>query len=86
MDHQYIENGVRNMYSNYNQMRANVECFPNHSKKLSLIDFSIEQSTKRLKIPEKIPAVSVSEFYHSIAVQLDQPMLIRWLSSLYVYK
>ena len=31
-------------------------------------------------------AVSVSEFYQSIAVQLYQPTLIRWLSLLYVYK
>ena len=29
MDHQCGENGERNIYSNYNQMRANVECFPN---------------------------------------------------------
>ena len=29
IDHQYKENGTRNIYSNYNQMRAYVECFPN---------------------------------------------------------
>ena len=29
MDHQYEENGVRNIYSSYNQMRAYVECSPN---------------------------------------------------------
>ena len=46
MDHQYRENGARNIYSNYNQMRAYVECSPNQSKKLYLIDISIEQSTK----------------------------------------
>ena len=28
MDHQYEENGARNIYSNYNQMRAYVECSP----------------------------------------------------------
>ena len=33
MDHQYKENGARNMYSNYNQIRAFVECSPNKSKK-----------------------------------------------------
>ena len=44
MDHQYRENGARNIYSNYNQMRAYAECSPNQSKKLYLIDFSIEQS------------------------------------------
>ena len=46
IDHQYRENGVRNIYSNNNQMRAYVECSPNQSKKLYLIDLSIEQSTK----------------------------------------
>ena len=35
MDHQYRENGARNMYSNYNQMRAYVECSPNKSKKFT---------------------------------------------------
>ena len=29
MDYQYGENGARNMYSDYNQMRAYVECSPN---------------------------------------------------------
>ena len=46
MDYQYWENGARNIYSNYNQMRAYVECSPNQSKKLYLTDLSIEQSTK----------------------------------------
>ena len=47
MDHQYRENGAKNIYSNYNQMRAYVECSPNQFKKeLYLIDLSIEQSTK----------------------------------------
>ena len=40
------ENGSRNIYSDYNQMRAYIECSPNQSKKLYLIDLSIEQSTK----------------------------------------
>ena len=38
MDHQYMENGARNIYSNHNPMRAYVEC--------SAIDESF-------KIPEK---------------------------------
>ena len=46
MDYQYGENGVRNIYSNCDQMRAYVEGSPNQSKKLYLIDLSIEQSTK----------------------------------------
>ena len=53
MDHQYGENGERNVHSNYNQMRAYVKCCPNQSKKLCLIDLSIEQSTRTLKSPEK---------------------------------
>ena len=46
MDHQYEESNVRNIYSNYNQMRAYVECSPDQSKKLYHVDLSIEQSTK----------------------------------------
>ena len=50
MDHQYWKNGTRNIYSNYYQMRANVECSPNQSKTvIDLIDLSIEA----LKIQEK---------------------------------
>ena len=45
MDYQYGGKGARNIYSNYNQMRAYVECFPNQPKTY-LIDLSIEQSTK----------------------------------------
>ena len=47
MDHQYSENGGGGggeyIYSNYNRMRAYVECSPNQPKKLYLIGFSIEQ-------------------------------------------
>ena len=46
MDDQHRENGARNIYSNYNQMRAYVDCSRNQSKKVYLIDLSIEQSTK----------------------------------------
>ena len=46
MNHQYGENGARNMYSNYDQMRAYVECSPDQSKKLYFIDLAIEPSTK----------------------------------------
>ena len=49
MDHHYREKGAKNIYSNYNQMRAYVECSPDQSKKLYLIDLSIEQSTKLLR-------------------------------------
>ena len=40
MDHQNRENCARNIYSNCNQMRANVECSPNQFKKLSLSTFA----------------------------------------------
>ena len=46
MDHQYGENGARNIYSNYNQMRADIEYSSNQSKQLYRIDLSIDQSTK----------------------------------------
>ena len=46
MDHQYRENGARNIYSDHNEMRAYVECSPNQSKKLYFIDLSIEQLKK----------------------------------------
>ena len=67
MDHQYGENGVRNIYSNYDQMRAYVKCSPNQSKKLCLINLSIEQSMKLcLNLPE-----------YNFAVQLYKSTLIR---------
>ena len=67
MDHQYKENGARNISSNYNQMRAHVECSPNQEKKLYLIDFSIEQSTN-FEDSGKVLATSVFQFYQRIAV------------------
>ena len=86
MDHQYRENSTRNIHSHYNQMRAYVECSPNQSKKLYLIDFSHRAIDETSKIPEKCWPFPVPEFYQSIAVQLCQPTLIRWLLLLYVYK
>ena len=46
MDHQYEENGAKNIYSNWNQMRAYVEYSSKQSKILYLNDLSIKQSTK----------------------------------------
>ena len=85
MDHQYGENDARNIYSNYNQMRAYVECFPNQQKNYTLSTFP-SSNRQNCEDSGKVLAVSVSEFYQSIAVQLYQPTLIRWLSPLYVYK
>ena len=69
MDHQYRENGARNKYSYYNQMRAYVECPPNQSKQSTLSTFP---SSNRRNFEDSgiVVAVSVSQFYHSIAVQL----------------
>ena len=46
MDHQHRANGARNIYSNYNHMRAYVERSPNELKKLYLIHIFIQQSRK----------------------------------------
>ena len=70
MDRQYRENGARNRYSNYNQTRAYVKCSPNQSKKFTLSTFP---SSNRRNFSEDsgiVLAVSVSQFYLSITVQL----------------
>ena len=82
MDHQYRENGARYMSSNYDQMRAYVECSPNQSKNCTLPTFQSSNIGETLKIPEKCWPI----MYQSIAVQLYQLTLLRWLSLLYVYK
>ena len=69
MDHQYRENGARNIYSDYNQMRAYVEYFPNQPKNYTLSTFS--SSTRRnFEDSGIVLAVSVFQFYQSIAVKL----------------
>ena len=84
MDHQYKENGARNIYSNYNQMRAYGECSP--KKKFILSTFP-SSNRRNFEDSEKVLTTSVLEFYYSIAVQLYQPTLIKWLPLvLYVYK
>ena len=85
MDHQCRKNRARHIYSNYNQMRAYVECSPNQSKNYTISTFP-SSNRRNFEDFEKILAVSVPDFYQSIAVQLYQPTLIRWLSLLYVYK
>ena len=69
MDNQYGENGARNTYSNYNQMRACVKCSPNQSKKI--IPYRPLPSSNRRNFEDSgiVLAVSVSQFYQSIAVQ-----------------
>ena len=70
MDHQYGENGGRNMYSNYNQMRAYVKCSPNQSKILCLIDLYIEQSTKLWRVLKSAGRFCVW-IYQSIILQFS---------------
>ena len=67
MDRQYRENGARNIYSNYNQMRAYVECSPINQKNCTLLTFP---SSNRRNFEDSgiVLAVSVSQFYQSIAV------------------
>ena len=80
MDHQYRENGARNIHSNHIQMRAYVECSPNQSKSYTLSTF-LSSNRQNFKDFGKVLTVSVSEFYQSITrVQLYQPMYVRWLS------
>ena len=59
IDYQYRENGARNIYSNYNKMRAYVECSPNQSKSkvlkglltgLFTIKPEVGQKTRRLDV------------------------------------
>ena len=75
MDHQYRENGPRNKYSNYNQMGAYVKCSANQSKNYTLSTFP-SSNRRNFEDSDKVLAVSRSEFYQSIAVQLYQLMLI----------
>ena len=69
MDHQYRENDAINIYSNYNQMRAYVECFTNQSKNYILWTFP-SSNRRNFENSRIVLLVSVSQFYQSIAVQL----------------
>ena len=69
MDYQYRENGARNIYSNYNQMRAYVECSPNQSKNSTLSTFP-SSNCRNFEDSGIVLAVSVSQFLQGIAVQL----------------
>ena len=86
MNHQYKGIGAINIYSNYNQIRAYVECSPDQSKNYTLSTFPSSNGRNFEDSGEVLTAVSVPEFHQSITVQLYQPTLIRWLTLLYVYK
>ena len=70
MDRQYRENGARNIHSNYNQMRAFVECSPNQSKKNYTLSTFLSSNRRNSDDSGMVLAVSVSQFYQIIAVQL----------------
>ena len=69
MDHQYGKNGERNIYSNHNQMRACAECSPKSIKNYNLSTFPLS-NRQNFEDSGKVLAVSVFEFYQSIAVQM----------------
>ena len=46
MNHQYLENGARNIYSNYSQMRVVFSALQINQKQLYLVDPSIGQPTE----------------------------------------
>ena len=77
MDHQYRGKGARNTYSNYNQMRAYVECSPDQSKKNYTLSTFPSSNRWDFKDSGKVLVVSVSEFYQSTAVPPYQPTLIK---------
>ena len=78
MDHQYRENGARNIYSNYNQMRAYVKCYANQSKKIMPYRPFHRAIDETLKSPEKFwPFLYLNLPEYNFAVQLYQPTLIR---------
>ena len=68
MDHQYKGNGVRNIYSNYNQMRGYVECSPINKKICTLSTFP-SSNRRNFEDSGKVLTTSVFQFYWSIAVQ-----------------
>ena len=70
MDRQYRENGARNIYPNYNQMRAYVECSPNALKKSYTFLTFPSSNQGNFEDSGIVLAVSVSQFYQSIVVQL----------------
>ena len=70
MDHQYRENDSRNIYSNYNQMTAYVECPPIKSIKKIILYRPFHRAIDETEDSRIVLAVSVSQFYQSIAVQL----------------
>ena len=74
MDHQYGENGGKNIYSNYNQMRAYVECFPNQPKNVPyrLFHRAIDET---LKIPKSAGHFCIGIFARLLQFSSTSPRL-----------
>ena len=70
VDHQYGENGKRNMYSNYNQMKVYIKYSPNQSKKYTLSPFyrAIDETLKSLEKCWPFLCLNLPEY--NFAVQL----------------
>ena len=58
MDHHYRGKGVRNIYSNYNQMRAYVECSLDTQKNYTLSTYP-SSNRRNFEDSGKVLAVSV---------------------------
>ena len=83
MDHQYKENGARNIYSIYNQIRAYVECSPNQSKNIIPYLPLHPAIDETLKILEKcLPFLYLNSTRAVLQLSSTSP----WLLLLYVCK
>ena len=77
IDQQYRKNSARNIYSNHNQMRTWI--LPKSVQKNYTLSTFPSRNQRNLEDSRKVLAVSVSEFYQSIAVKLSQLTLIKQL-------
>ena len=72
MDHQYGENGARNIGSNYNQIRAYVERSSNQPKSYILSTFP-SSNRRNFEDSGKVLAVSVSDFTRVLQFSSTSP-------------
>ena len=84
MDHQYGENSARTFIQTMIRGELMLNAPQINQKNYTLSTFP-SSNRRNFEDSGKVLAISVSEFYQSIAVQLYQPTVIRWLSLLYVY-
>ena len=79
MEHQYRENGGETYIQTIIRLELMLNALQNNQKIYTLPTFS-SNNRRNYEDSGKVLAVSVHEFYQSIAVQLYQPTLTRWLS------